>query len=199
MCGTRRRSAGTGRGSQGGRLRHQREVVRLLHGCRREQGEAGLPDRHHVRVVTEDRQPLRRERPGGDVQHGRGQLTGDLVHVRDHQQQALRGGERGAQRPALQRAVQRAGGTAFALHLHDRRHVAPHVRLALAGPLVGEFRHRRRRGDRVDAADLVEPVRDRCGRLVAVERRAHHSGSGSISMACTGHCSKQARQPVQRS
>ncbi len=109
-------------------LRDQRQVVSLLHRRRGEQREAGLADRHHVGVVAEDRQALRRERTGSDVKHGRRQLAGDLVHVRDHQQQALRGRERRRQRAALERAVERAGGPAFALHLDHRRHGAPDVR-----------------------------------------------------------------------
>ena len=59
----------------------------------------------------------------------RGQLAGDLVHVGDHQQQALRRGEGGGERAGLQRAVEGAGGAAFALHLDHRRHGAPDVRL----------------------------------------------------------------------
>ena len=39
----------------------------------------------------------------------------------------------------------------------------------LARPLVGELGHRRRRRDRVDAADLVQAVGDRGGGLVAVD------------------------------
>ena len=138
-----------------------------------EQREAGLPDRHHVGVVAEDGQALRGQRPGRHVQDRGGQLPGDLVHVGDHQQQALRRGERGGQRAALQRAVQRARRAALALHLHHRRHAAPQVRPALAGPLVGQLGHGRGRGDRVDAAHLVEPVGDRHRRLVAVDRGAH--------------------------
>ena len=181
-------------------LRDEREVVGLLHRRRGEQREARLAHRHHVGVVAEDRQPLRGERPGGDVEHRRRQLAGDLVHVRDHQQQALRGGERRRQRAALQRAVQGAGRAALALHLDHRGHGAPDVRPPLARPLVGQLGHRRRRRDRVDAADLVQPVGDRGRGLVAVDRRAHHQpGSGTISIACTGHCSKHAPQPVQRS
>ena len=111
-------------------LRDEREVVRLLDRGGGKQGEPGLADRHHVGVVAEDREPLRRERAGSDVQHRRRQLTGDLVHVRDHQQQALGGRERRRERAALQRAVQRAGGSALALHLDDRGNVAPHVRRA---------------------------------------------------------------------
>ena len=110
-----------------GGLRHQRQVVRLLHRRRGEQREPRLAHRHHVGVVAEDRQSLRRERPGGDVQHRRRQLAGDLVHVRDHQQQPLRRGERRRERAALQRAMQRPGGAALALHLDHRGHGAPDV------------------------------------------------------------------------
>ena len=70
--------------------------------------------------------------------------------------------------------------------------------------------------DRVDTAQFAETVRDRGCRLIAVDRYAHQCGSGkiymgatkasmgsgasgTISMECTGHCSKHARQPVQRS
>ena len=161
--------------SQGGGLRDQRQVVGLLHGCRCEQGEPRLAGRHHVRVVAEDRQALRRERPGGDVQHRRRQLAGDLVHVRDHQQQALRRGERRGERATLKRAVQRAGGSALALHLDHRGHAAPDVGATLARPLVGQLGHRRGRRDREDAADLVQAVGDADSRLVSVDDRTHLS------------------------
>ena len=171
------------------RVRHERQVMGLLHRRGGQQRKAGLAHRHHVGVVTEDRQPLRRQRASGDVHHGRGQLPGDLVHVRDHQQQALRGGERRRQRTALQRAVQRARRAALALHLDHGRNGAPHVRLPASGPFVGQLGHRRGRGDRVDAADLAAAVGDRCRRLVAVDHRAHQRGSGNISIECTGHWS----------
>ena len=54
-------------GRQRGRLRYQREVVGLLDRSGGEQREPGLPHRHHVRVVTEDGQALRGQRPGRDV------------------------------------------------------------------------------------------------------------------------------------
>ena len=110
---------------QRGGLRDQRQVVCLLDARRGEQREAGLPHRHHVGVIAEDRQALRRERPGGHVQDRGGELPGDLVHVGDHQQQALRRGERGGQGPALQRAVQRPRRAALALHLDHGRHACP--------------------------------------------------------------------------
>ena len=123
-------------------LRHERQVVGLLNRRRREQRESRLADRHHVGVVAEDREALRGERAGGDVQHRRCQLAGDLVHVRDHQQQPLRGGERRRERAALKRTVQRACRAALALHLDHRGHGAPDVCASLARPLVGELGHR---------------------------------------------------------
>ena len=68
------------------RLRDQRHVVRFLNRAGDELGEAGGQHRHHVLMVAEDRRPLRRQRPGGDVDDAGGQFAGDLVHVGDHQQ-----------------------------------------------------------------------------------------------------------------
>jgi hypothetical protein len=70
-------------------------------------------------VVAEDRQRVRGHRARRDVEDGGRQFAGDLEHVGDHQQQALRRGEGGGQRPGLQRAVDRAGGAGLALHLDD--------------------------------------------------------------------------------
>ena len=58
----------------------------------------GLTSCVYVSVITEDRKTLACNSAGGDVEDGRGKLTGDLVHVRDHQQKPLRCGECGTQR-----------------------------------------------------------------------------------------------------
>jgi hypothetical protein len=79
---------------------------------------------------------------GGDVDDGRRQLPCDLVHVGDHQQQALGRRERRRQGPGLQRAVHGSGLPALALHLDDGRHTAPEIRPSLGGPLIGPFTHR---------------------------------------------------------
>ena len=80
---------------------------------------------HHVGVVAEDRERVRRERARRDVQAERRQLAGDLVQVRDHQQQALRRRERRRERAGLQRAVDGARGAALRLHLDDVGHARP--------------------------------------------------------------------------
>ena len=127
-----------------------RHVVRFLHRVRGKQRETRGARRHHVGMVAEDRQRMRRDGAGGDVEDGRRQFAGDLVHVRDHQQQALRGREGGRQRAGLQRAMYGAGGAAFGLQFDDFRDAAPDVALALCRPFVGQFAHAGRGGDRVN-------------------------------------------------
>jgi len=60
-----------------------------------------------------------------------GQLAGDLVHIRDHQQQTLRRGKGGGKRAGLQGAVHRASRAAFGLHLSHGGDGPPQVRDAL--------------------------------------------------------------------
>ncbi len=112
---------------QGCALRNEREVVRFLHGARAQHRPAGHARRHHVRVVAENRQRLRGQRAGRHVEHRRRELSGDLEHVGDHEEQALRRREGCRQRTRLQGAVDGAGRAPFALHLNDVRHVAPDV------------------------------------------------------------------------
>ena len=107
------------------RVRHRGHVVRFLHRVRAQEREAGLAAGHHVGVVAEDRQRVRRERARGHVHHERRQLAGDLVHVGDHQQQALRRREGRRERAGLQRAVHGAGGAGFRLHLRRARGSRP--------------------------------------------------------------------------
>ena len=76
-------------GVKGRSLGDQGKVLGFLHTGGGQHGKPGLPDGHHVRVITEDGQALTGQRAGGDMKDGAGELTGNLVHVRDHQEQAL--------------------------------------------------------------------------------------------------------------
>ena len=87
-------------------VRHSREVHHFLHGTRAEHGETSLTASHHVLMVAEDAERVAGKRTGRDVEDARQHLAGNLVHVRNHEQQALRGGERGSQGTSLQRAVE---------------------------------------------------------------------------------------------
>ena len=73
----------------GGEVGDRSQVHDFLDGAGSQHGEAGLTASHHVGMVTEDGQGLGGEGAGRDVEHARKQFTGDLVHVGDHQQQAL--------------------------------------------------------------------------------------------------------------
>ena len=166
----------------------QRDVLRLLYRRRAQHREAGRARRHHVGVIAEDRQRVRGDRSRGNVDHRGRQLAGDLEHVRDHQQQPLRGGERGRQRAPLERAVERAGGAGLALHLDHVGHGAPKVRTMRRAPGIGQLAHRRRRRDRVDRDHLAELVGHLRRGLVAVDADPVPPGVG---IAC--HCVPRPR------
>ncbi len=75
-------------------MRDQRHVHDLLNGRGGEEGEARGAGGHDVRVVAEDGQRMRRDGTRGNMENRRRQFAGNLEHVRDHEEQALRGGER---------------------------------------------------------------------------------------------------------
>ena len=129
-------------GFQGSGLGNQGHVHHRLHGMRSQHREAGSPHGHHVLVVAKDRQPLSGQRPRRDMKNRRRKFAGDLVHVRDHQQQPLRRGKGGRQRAPLQRAVHCPGGAPLTLHFHYIRHRAPNVLLSFRRPLVRPLTHR---------------------------------------------------------
>ena len=127
---------------QGGEVGHRGEVHHLLHRALGQQGEAGLTGAHHVGVVTEDGQSLSGEGTCGDVEDARKELTSNLVHVGNHQQQALRSGVGGGERTSLQRAVDGTSGASLALHLLHGHCLTEDVLAASSGPLVHVLGHR---------------------------------------------------------
>ena len=180
-------------GAQRGGVGDQGEVVGLLHRAGGEHRPARAAGGHDVAVVTEDRQGVGGDGPGRDVDHRRRQLAGDLEHVRDHQQQALRRGERGGQRTLLERAVQRAGRAGLGLHLDHVGHGAPQVGPSGRRPVVGVLGHRRRRGDRVDRDDLAQGVGDPCRGLVAVHALVSLRHQGGLSTRSVPDARKPGR------
>ena len=102
------------------------------------------------------------------MEHCGQQLAGDLVHIGDHQQQALRSGVGGGQGAGCQRAVHSTGGTSLRLHLHNLNSVAKDVLAAGSGPLVHVVSHGAGRGDGIDASYFSERVADVGGSSIAV-------------------------------
>ena len=153
---------------EGRQVRDERHVLSLLHGVGREHREAGLAASHDVGVVAEDGKRMVSQRTGAHMENARQQLAGDLVHVRDHQQQALGRGERRGQGAGLQRAVHSASGAGLGLHLRDADRLAEQVLTIMRSPIVRDFRHRGRRGDRVDRCHVAERISDMADSSIAV-------------------------------
>ena len=153
---------------EGGEVCHRGEVHHLLNRAFCQEGEAGLAGAHHVGVVAEDGEGLGGEGAGAHVEHAGQQFAGDLVHIRDHQQQTLRSGVGGGQSTGLEGAVHGAGGTGLALHLDDLHGLAEEVLTTAGGPLVDILGHRAGGGDGVDSCYLAEHVGHMRRRAVTV-------------------------------
>ena len=153
---------------QGGLGGDQGKILGFLNVLGTQQAPAGLAGGHDITVVAEDGQTLAGDGAGGYMEDRGDQLAGDLVHVGDHEQQALGGGEGGAQCTSAQRTVNGAGHTGLGLHLGDDRDGAPDV-LLLGGGLGVRFRrHRRGRRDGIDGYDFTCGICDVRTCLVSV-------------------------------
>ena len=150
------------------RVGHARQVHDLLDAAAGQHRKAGVPAAHHVGMVAEDGQGVGADRAGRHVQHARQALAGDAVQHRDHQHQALGGGEARRQRAGLQGAVYGGDGAGFRLHLHQPDRLSEQVLFPLGRPQVGLPGHGGGGGDRVDGGDLSEGVRHVRGGFVAV-------------------------------
>ena len=162
----------------GRQMRHGGQVHDLLRVGLAQHGETGLAGGVDVAVVAEDVQRLGGDGTGRHVKDA-GQLLGrDLVHVGDHQQQALAGREGGGDGAGAKRTVHSAGGACLRLHLDDLDLVAEDVLQARSAPLVHRIRHRAGRGDGVDGSHI--------GERISYVRR---SGIAVHRLFCSGHFS----------
>ena len=127
---------------EGGGLGNQREIHHFLHRTGEQLRKTGAACRHHVAVVAENGQRLRRHRPRRNVEHRAGQLARNFVHIGYHQQQPLRSGESGRQRTGGQCAVNRTRRATFGLHFNHSGNGSPNVRFVFGRFLVSHFPHR---------------------------------------------------------
>ena len=151
-----------------GEVRHRGEIHYFLRVGLAGHRKTGLAAGIHVGMLTENVQRVGRHVTGGHVEHARKQLTGDLVHIRDHQQQTLRSGKGGGQRTGAERTVHRTGGACFRFHLAHLHFGAEDVFQTGRGPLIHVVGHRAGRGDRVDTRHFGKRIGYVCGRVVTV-------------------------------
>ena len=71
----------------------EREILRFLHGVRGEHREARLTARHNIAVVTKNAKSLTSEGARRNMEHRRGQLARNFIHIRNHQEKSLRSRE----------------------------------------------------------------------------------------------------------
>ncbi len=151
-----------------GKVRHGAEIHDLLHVGLCEHGKAGLAAGHNVAVIAEDVQRVAGDGARGHVEHCGQKLAGNLVHIRDHQEQTLRGGVRGGESTGVESAVHGTGSTGFSLHLLHLYGCAENVLPAGRRPLIDVVRHGAGRSDGVDSCDFGKCVGYVGGRIVAV-------------------------------
>ena len=72
-----------------GKMGHCREVHHLLHGAFAEHGKTRLAASHDILVVTKNTERVTCQRTCTYMEHAGQQFTRNLVHIRNHQQQAL--------------------------------------------------------------------------------------------------------------
>ena len=152
----------------GGQVRDRGKVHDFLRVGLAEHGEAGLTAGVDVGMIAEDVQRMGRDGTRGDMEDGGQQFTGDLIHVRDHQQKPLRSSIGRRQSAGGQRAVNGAGSACLGLHLDDLDAVAEDVLTALRRPLVDIVGHRAGGGDGVDAGYFRKGVADMGGGGVCI-------------------------------
>ena len=72
------------------------------------------------------------------------------------------------ERAGLQRAVHGTGSAGFGLHLSDADRLTKKILAIVRSPVVRDFRHRGRRGDRVDRCHFAERISDVADSGIAV-------------------------------
>ena len=71
--------------THGGCLRNQREVMRFLYRCTRQQGKARCTRGHYILVIAKNRKALCSKRACCYVKHSRGKLSRNFVHIGQHE------------------------------------------------------------------------------------------------------------------
>ena len=94
-------------------------------------------------MVSEYGESMCGEGTGRNMEDGRKHFAGDLVHVRNHEQEALRCCVGGGKHTCLEGAVHCSRGTGLAFQLSYADCFSPEILFAVGCPLVDVLCHRR--------------------------------------------------------
>ena len=147
---------------------HTCEVHHFLYWTFAEHSETCLAGRHHILMIAEDGEGMWCDGARRYVEHTGEQLTCNLVHIRNHQQQTLRCGVCCGQRTGLKRTMHGACGTGLTLHLLHKNCLTENILSACGAPVVDIFGHSRWRSDGIDCGHFAEHVAHVGCRLVAI-------------------------------
>ena len=125
------------------KMSNSAEVHHFLNATFCQHGKACLTASHHIAVVTKDTQRVSCKCTGRNMEDAGQQFACNLVHIGNHEQEALAGSEGACEGTSLQRTMNGTSSTAFALHFLNHYCVAEEVLTTLSGPLVNMLRHRR--------------------------------------------------------
>ena len=167
---------------QRGQMSHSRQIHDFLRIVGAQQSITRLTAGHDIGVIAEDGQRMSGQRAGRYMDHAGQLASGNLVHVGDHQQQALGCGKRSRQGAGSQGSVDCAGRTAFGLHLGHTDRLAEQIQPAVGGPFVHTFCHDRRRRDRINRGDFGKRISDMGSSRIAVHR-FHRSFNQNASLS----------------
>ena len=150
------------------KVSYRSEVHNFLNAALSQHCETCLTASIYVGVVTEDVQCMCRNCTSRNMEYCRKEFACDLVHVRDHQEEALGSCVSSCQSSGSEGTVYCSGCSSLRLHL-DYLYCRSEDVLAAGGcPLVYIVCHRRGRSDRVNARNLCERVGDMSGSVIAV-------------------------------
>ena len=142
----------------GDEMRDSGEIHDLLHARLTQHRTARLTRCHNIALIAENIEGGSRQSTGAHMEDTGKELAGNLVEVRDHQQEALRSRVRRRQGACLQRTVHSARCACLGLHLDDAHLLTEDVLRSLRRQSVDMLRHRRGRRDRVDGRNIGECV-----------------------------------------
>ena len=135
-----------------------RKVHNLLYGGLCQHSYTSLASSHNILMITKDIQGRSSQSTCRNVEYAWEHLSGNLVHVRNHQQHTLGCSIGGGQCTSLQRTVQSTSCTSLRLKLYNTYLLTKKVFNPLSSHLINMLSHWRRWGNWIDGSNIGKCV-----------------------------------------